>query len=72
MDNGGVVEVVIQGNNISGVLANGSNFKTYSPNYPNLVEKLTDKGVNIVATPLEDRNTITVRNFQCHGSLCSS
>ena len=55
VDNGRVVEVVIQGNNISGVLANGSNFKTYSPNYPNLVEKLTDKGVNIVATPLEDK-----------------
>ena len=30
---GRVVEVQIQGNNISGVLANGKTFSTYSPNY---------------------------------------
>ena len=35
-----IVEVQIQGNNISGVLADGKTFNTYSPNYPNLVEKL--------------------------------
>ena len=39
---GRVVEITIQGNNISGVLSNGSSFNTYSPNYPNLVEKLSD------------------------------
>ena len=55
VDNGRVVEVEIQGNNIRGVLSDGSNFNTYSPNYPNLVEKLSEKGVNIVATPLEDK-----------------
>ncbi len=55
VDNGRVVEVEIQGNNIKGVLSDGSNFNTYSPNYPNLVEKLSEKGVNIVATPLEDK-----------------
>ena len=55
VDDGRVVEVEIQGNNIRGLLADGSNFNTYSPNYPNLVEKLSDKGVNIVATPLEDK-----------------
>ena len=38
---GRVVEVQIQGNNISGVLANGEKFKTYSPNYPELVDKLS-------------------------------
>ena len=43
VDNGRVVEVSIQGNNISGVLSNGSKFNTYSPNYPGLVEKLSDK-----------------------------
>ena len=26
-------------------------FTTYSPNYPNLVEKLSDKGVSIIASP---------------------
>ena len=35
---GRVVEVKIQGNNISGVMANGKNFSTYSPNYPELVD----------------------------------
>ena len=46
---GRVVEVQIQGNNISGVLADGKTFKTYSPNYPELVDKLSSKGVSIVA-----------------------
>ena len=55
LDAGRVVEVDIQGNNINGVLANGSNFKTFSPNYPNLVEKLSEKGVNINASPKEDK-----------------
>jgi len=52
---GNVIKVEIQGNNITGVLSNGSNFSTYSPNYPNLVEKLTERGVNIIASPLEDK-----------------
>ena len=55
MDAGRVVEVKIQGNNITGVLADGKTFKTYSPNYPELVEKLSSKNVSIVATPLEDK-----------------
>ena len=55
VDNGRVVEVKIQGNNISGVMSDGNNFTTYSPNYPNLVERLSDKGVSIVAAPLEDK-----------------
>ena len=52
---GRVVEVQIQGNNISGVLADGKTFKTYSPNYPELVEKLSSKNVSINATPTEDK-----------------
>jgi len=52
---GRVVEVQIQGNNISGVLADGKIFKTYSPNYPELVDKLSSKGVSIVATPKEEK-----------------
>jgi cell division protease FtsH len=55
VESGRVVEVNIQGNNISGILADGSSFNTYSPNFPNLVEKLSDNGVSIVATPLEDK-----------------
>ena len=52
---GRVVEVQIQGNNISGVLANGKTFSTYSPNYPELVDKLSSNGVSIIATPQEDK-----------------
>ena len=52
---GRVVEVQIQGNNITGVLADGKTFNTYSPNYPELVEKLSSKDVSIIATPLEDK-----------------
>ena len=52
---GRVVEVKIQGNNISGVLANGRSFSTYSPNYPELVDKLSSKGVSIIASPQEDK-----------------
>jgi len=53
VEQGRVVKVEIQGNNITGVLSDGSTFKTYSPSYPNLAEQLSNKGVNIVASPLE-------------------
>ena len=55
VDSGRVVEVEIQGNNITGSLSDGSKFTTYSPNYPNLVEKLNEKSVSIIASPLEDK-----------------
>ena len=55
VDNGRVVEVQIQGNNIQGILSNGEQFTTYSPNDPNLIEKLTEKGVNISASPLDEK-----------------
>jgi len=55
VDNGRVVQVDIKGNNISGILSDGKNFKTYAPNDPNLVEKLSNKGVGITATPTEDK-----------------
>ena len=55
VEQGRVIKVEIQGNNISGVLSDGSTFTTYSPNYPNLVEQLSDKGVSIIASPLEDK-----------------
>jgi cell division protease FtsH len=53
VDNGTVVKVEIQGNNLRGILANGNSFSTYSPNYPNLVEKLSSKNVSISAAPLD-------------------
>ena len=47
VDNGRVVQVEIQGNNINGILSDGSKFNTYSPNYPALVEKLSEKNLQI-------------------------
>ena len=55
VDDGRVIEVQIQGDNISGTLSDGSKFNTYSPNYPGLVEKLSEKNVNIIASPTEDK-----------------
>ena len=55
VENGRVVEVEIQGNNIKGIMANGENFTTYSPNDPNLIQTLTDKGVSISASPIDEK-----------------
>ena len=55
VENGEVLKVEIQGNNIKGVFSNGNSFSTYSPNDPNLIEKLSDKGVSISAAPLEEK-----------------
>ena len=55
VENGEVLKVEIQGNNIKGVYSNGNNFTTYSPNDPNLIEKLSDKGVSISAAPTEEK-----------------
>ena len=63
VESGRVVEVQIKGNNISGVLANGKTFSTYSPNYPELVEKLSSNGVSIVASPQEDKMPSLLGNF---------
>ena len=55
VENGRVVQIEIQGNNIRGIMSNGEKFTTYSPNDPNLIEKLTDKGVSISAAPLDEK-----------------
>ena len=55
VENGRVVQVEIQGNNIRGIMSNGKKFTTYSPNDPNLIEKLSDKGVSISAAPLDEK-----------------
>ena len=55
IEDGRVVQVEIKGNDIQGILSDGSVFNTYAPNDPNLVEKLTSKGVTITATPVEDK-----------------
>ena len=55
VDAGRVMQVEIQGNNINGIMSDNSKFNTYSPNYPDLVEKLSSKNVGIIASPVEDK-----------------
>jgi len=55
VDNGRVVKVEIKGNSIKGILSDGTIFTTYSPDDPNLIEKLSNKGVSISAVPLEEK-----------------
>lgn len=55
VDKGNVVSVDIKGSSLEGKFANGTKFRTYSPNYPNLVEKLSSKGVSFSAGPIEDK-----------------
>jgi cell division protease FtsH len=51
VDSGEVDEVTIKESNITGRLKDGSKFKTYSANYPDLIKELRDKNVRIIAKP---------------------
>jgi len=46
-------EVTIKGEDITGVLKDGTKFKTYAPNYEGLVNELHKKGIKITAKPLD-------------------
>jgi cell division protease FtsH len=54
VNRGQVADVTIQGNNISGHFTDSRAFSTYAPNDPNLVSRLTDKGVRITAAPVDE------------------
>ncbi|MBI5183330.1 MAG: ATP-dependent metallopeptidase FtsH/Yme1/Tma family protein, partial [Nitrospinae bacterium] len=47
VEKGDVVEVVIEGDNISGRFRDGKSFKTYAPKYPDMIKILREKRVNI-------------------------
>lgn len=51
VESGRVREVTIQGSEIRGVYQDGGEFKTFSPNDPNLIPLLKEKGVEITAKP---------------------
>ncbi len=52
--NGGRVrDVTIQGRIVSGLMADGRQFQTYTPEDPTLVSRLTEKGVRVIAKPEE-------------------
>ncbi|WP_149541343.1 ATP-dependent zinc metalloprotease FtsH [Siccirubricoccus phaeus] len=50
---GHVREVQIQGRTVTGQLTDGRTFQSYTPEDPNLVGRLTEKGVRIIARPEE-------------------
>ncbi|MBF0620625.1 MAG: ATP-dependent zinc metalloprotease FtsH [Magnetococcales bacterium] len=54
LDQGRVTDVTVQGRNLSGILADGSAFATYTPDDPDLMRLLRDKQVNITARPPEE------------------
>ncbi len=54
VEQGNVMAVQIEGKKITGKLVNDTRFLTYSPDDPNLVQKLIDKGVQVEAKPKEE------------------
>ncbi|UCF82427.1 MAG: ATP-dependent metallopeptidase FtsH/Yme1/Tma family protein, partial [Desulfobacteraceae bacterium] len=53
VEDGNVMEVTIQGDNISGVATAGA-FKTFAPKDPELIKLLRNKGIEISAKPDKD------------------
>jgi cell division protease FtsH len=56
VDNGEVTKVDIRGQDLNGTLKSGGKFYTFLPNYPNLVEKLQEKQVEVNAVPLVSKS----------------
>ena len=54
VEKGQVTEVTIQGENITGKLADGKTFKTYMPKDAQLMPLLREKNVRVSAKPVED------------------
>ena len=54
VEKGSISNATIQGDNIKGDFTQGGSFRTYSPNDPQLIGLLMEKGVKITAQPPED------------------
>lgn len=59
VEDGGVIQVTIQGDNISGMSTKGL-FKTYAPKDPELIQLLRSKEVKITAKPKDDSSWFQV------------
>ncbi|MEQ9126015.1 MAG: ATP-dependent metallopeptidase FtsH/Yme1/Tma family protein, partial [Alphaproteobacteria bacterium] len=57
---GHVSDAVIQGRTVSGRLNDGTKFQTYTPDDPQLVQRLIDSGVNVTAAPEEENRLVSV------------
>ena len=54
LDQGDIEKVVIKGNYLNGVLKDNSRLRTYSADYPDLVQVLRQKGVQIEVKPADE------------------
>lgn len=55
VDEGQVSDVKIRGRNIEGNFNDGTNFNTYAPDYPNLIDKLQKNNVKFRSMPLDNK-----------------
>jgi len=56
LDEGEIVDVTIKGSNLEGTYTDGSAFKTYAPDDPELINLLREQGVAIQAEPDESNS----------------
>lgn len=56
VENDEVVKVNIRGHDLTGTLKSGSIFYTFLPEYPNLVDKLQEKKIEVSAEPLVSKS----------------
>lgn len=68
VESGDVDEVTIKENYITGRFKDGSKFRTYAVNYPDLVKELRDKNIKITARP-PDQNPWYVNFFFSWGPI---
>jgi cell division protease FtsH len=68
VESGDVDEVTIKENYITGRFKDGSKFRTYTVNYPDLVKELRDKNIKITARP-PDQNPWYVNFFFSWGPI---
>ncbi|HXA95907.1 MAG TPA: ATP-dependent zinc metalloprotease FtsH [Candidatus Dormibacteraeota bacterium] len=60
VESGEVREVTLKGNNVSGRLSDGSTFRTFTADYPDLVKSLKDKGVKIDVKPPDTNSWLAI------------
>jgi cell division protease FtsH len=60
VESGEVREVTLKGNNVSGRMSDGSSFRTFTADYPDLVKSLKDKGVKIDVKPPDTNSWLAI------------
>ena len=60
VETGEVREVTLKGNNVSGRLSDGSSFRTFTADYPDLVKSLKYRGVKIDVKPPETNSWLAI------------